>query len=185
MRTELRLSFLAAGLLFCAGASAQLGIAISDDEMLGPWRQATALLGSLAVVPGAPSQSALKAFDEALAELRVQLENTAVHIVARPEFAYDAAQWSYELSGQVAKAGDALDAVLAATAVPDPGAVARVHESIQHLRDVLAGRSAFERDVLQTLGSGSRNAIQVLSRRWWTVSEEVEALRKAGARLRE
>jgi len=174
----MRLMLLAAGLLFCTGAAGQIGLAISDEEMLGPWRQATALVGTIAV---APAPQALQALDETLAELQAQLENTAIHIVARPEFAYDAAQWSVTLSGHVAQAGEALDAVLAAPAVPDRAAAERVHDSVRHLRDVLASRAPFERDVLQTLGSGSKNAIQALSRRWWTVSEYVEALRKAAA----
>jgi hypothetical protein len=37
--------------------------------------------------------------------------------------------------------------------------------------------------VLFALGSGSKNVIQALARRWWMVSESVEDVREAAGRL--
>jgi hypothetical protein len=168
-----------AGLLLPALAFAQIGQGITDEEMLGPWQDAAAAIGRLQ--SGAGLAAPLGQLDTVLADLQAQLEDTAVRIVARPEFAYDAAQWSEELSRQVGKSGAALEAVFAAADAGDDGRAAC--DGVARLQATLAQRVRFERDVLSALGSGSKHAIQALARRWWTVSERVEDVRKAAARL--
>src|SRR5262245_36089930 len=99
--TDMRLAVLAAGVLATSAAWAQLNPGITDPEMLDPWRQAAAVVQS---IPAATHQASLveaTKLDEALAKLQARLEDTAIHIVARPEFSYDAAQWSFELGEEV------------------------------------------------------------------------------------
>jgi hypothetical protein len=179
MRAIARAIWLAV-LVLPVAALAQHSPGITDEEMLGPWQDAAAALGRLQV--GAAGLAvALGQLDAELAKLQTQLEDTAVYIVARPEFSYDAAQWSEELSRQVGKSGEALEAVFAAVGTSDEARTAC--DEIAQLQATLAQRVRFERDVLFALGSGSKNVIQALARRWWMVSESVEDVREAAGRL--
>ena len=175
--------------LSCIGIScialAQINQAITDPELLDPWRQAAFVVQSVPADPSTATREAAAKLDAALAQMQARLEDTAIHIVARPEFAYDAAQWSSELAQEVERTGVALDDFYVAASLSDQPETVKSRESLDRLREILARRTSFERDVLATLGSGSKNAIQALSRRWWTASEQVEAVRKAAARLRE
>lgn len=172
-------------------AGAQWDQAISDKDLLDPWIQAKAVV--LALPAGIPSDSTMRErlardfynLEEELSSLRTDLENTAVSIVARPEFSYDAAQRSFELSQQMGRVEQQLDAVFAALAISDRPDVKVTRDSVANLRQLLAARTRFERDVLITLGSGSKNAIQALAARWWTAADRVNDVREAVAKHRE
>lgn len=170
-----------AALLVCASAAAQWDQAISDKELLDPWVQARAVALALPAdgLTAAGIEETLGRLDEELSALRVALENAAISIVAKPEFGYDAAQRSFELSQQVGKVEQQLDALFEALAMADRSEVKTVHDSIENLRQTLEARTRFERDVLTTLGSGSKNAIQALAARWWTAADRVNDLREA------
>jgi hypothetical protein len=184
----MRLAFTLAALLFAGTAGAQWDQAISDKDLLDPWIQAAAMLRALppeSVPAGAPREI-LASLEQDLSGLRADLENTAISIVGRPEFGYDAAERSLELAGQVGKVEQGMGALFAALGVSDRPDAKAVRDSIASLQNILSGRSRFERDVLNTLGSGSRNAIQALAARWWTAADRVndvaEAIRTLGAK---
>jgi hypothetical protein len=173
---------LLAGLLVANAAVAQISQAITDAQLTEPWTQARTFVASVpagaAVDPEKAARDA-RALGESLAVLRARLEDTAISIVARPEFAYDAAQASFDLSRDVGEAAARLDAWLQDFPPDTVAAASGARAGIARLQETLAQRHAFERDVLQTLGSGSKNAIQALARRWWTAAEQVDALREA------
>ena len=62
--------------------------------------------------------------------------------------------------------------------------VLALKESLASLRGGLSSKNGLERDVLQALGSGSRNQIQSLAASWWDGSESVGRLREAVASAR-
>ena len=117
--------------------------------------------------------------------MRREIEETAISIVARPEFGYDAAQRSFELSQRLIRVEQGLDALFAALAVADRPDVMAARESIGRLRRILEEKTRFERDVLATLGSGSKNAIQALAVRWWTAADRVGDVADAVRGLRD
>jgi hypothetical protein len=179
-------ALLLASLIASAPAYAQLNQAITDAELYEPWTLArTAAVAAIAAEARDADRAVADAgnLDASLAALRARFEDTAIAIVARPEFAYDAAQASFELSREVADAGAKLQAWLADYPAGQGGEAAAARDAIARLEAVLAQRNAFERDVFLAVGSGSKHAIQALARRWWTAAEQVEALRAAvGAR---
>ncbi len=175
----MRLAFALVATLIAGTAAAQLNQAIGDQDLLEPWIQARAAV--LALPAGSPADPAaraqfahqLDATEEELSGLRRELEEAAISIVARPEFAYDAAQRSFELSQRMIRVERGLDAMFAALAVADRPDVMAARDSIGRLRQILEERTRFERDVIAALGSGSKNAIQALAARWWTAGERV------------
>jgi hypothetical protein len=80
---------------------------------------------------------------------------------------------------EVGEAAAGFDAWLANYPPEDAGGAAAARAALSRLQAVLAQRNAFERDVFLAVGSGSKHAIQGLSRRWWTASEHIEGLRLA------
>jgi hypothetical protein len=177
-----RLLCILAGLFACAPAHAQLNQAISDSELYEPWTLAQAAARAAAArTPddAGRAAAAAAALEASLAALRDRFEDTAIRIVARPEFSYDAAQTSYEMSVQVGEAAAGFDAWLGQYPQDDAGGAAAARAALSRLQAILAQRNAFERDVFLAVGSGSKHAIQALSRRWWTASEHVEGLRLA------
>lgn len=179
-----------AAFLFAGMAGAQWDQAISDKDLLDPWIQARTVVLSL---PGVPAGAAareqfprrLDTLEEDLSGLRHELENAAVSIVARPEFSYDAAQRSLELSQRIVRVEQGLDDLFEALAVAERADVRAARDSIARLRQMLAEKTRFERDVLTTLGSGSKNAIQALAARWWTAADRVGEVAGAVRSLRE
>lgn len=167
--------------LVSATAGAQWDQAISDKELLDPWIQAAAVLRVLSVddATAAATGRRFVPLEEDLASLRAELENIAIGIVGRPEFAYDAAQRSFELSQQVEKVGQGLDAVFTELSVAERPDVKAAKAAIAGFQQILAGRTRFERDVLTTVGSGSKNAMQALAARWWTAADRVDDVRSA------
>jgi hypothetical protein len=176
-----------AAVLFAGTAGAQWDQAISDNDLLDPWIQAKAVVIALPAdrLSGVATRADLIELEGHLSSLRTELENTAISIAGRPEFAYDAAERSYELSQKVGKVQQGLDALFAALAQSDRADVKSARESIGRLQKILAERVRFERDILNTVGSGSKNAIQALAARWWTAGDRVGEVGEAIAGLRQ
>lgn len=183
----MRLALALAVALLAGTAGAQWDQAISDKDLLDPWVQAaTVLQGLPAAGPsGAATREILAGLEAELSSLRTELENTAMSIVARPEFAYDAAQRSFELSQHIGKVESAMDALFAALHIRERPDAKSVQDSLDNLKKILAGRTRFERDILTTVGTGSKNAIQALAARWWTAADRVDDVREAVAILRQ
>lgn len=171
-----------AALLFAGAAAAQWDQAISDKELLDPWVQAAIVLQGL---PAAGPSGILASLEAELSSLRTELENTAISIVARPEFAYDAAQRSFELSQHIGKVEAGLDALFDALHISERPDAKAVQDSLDNLQKILAGRTRFERDILTTVGTGSKNAIQALAARWWTAADRVSDVAQATRALRD
>lgn len=180
----MRTALLAAGLLVAAPAFAQLGQAITDPELYEPWTLARDVAANLPAVDGSNLARDARTLDDALARLRARFEDIAVSIVARPEFPYDATQASAEMAGEVGAVLQAFDAWLGNFSAGDRAGAEPARRAIARQQQVLAQRTAFERDVMNAVGSGSKHAIQALSRRWWTASERVEEFRAALASRR-
>ena len=172
--------------LLAGTAGAQWDQAISDKDLFDPWVQAATVLQGLPAAgrSGAETREILASLEAELSSLRTELENTAISIVARPEFAYDAAQRSFELSQHVGKVESGLHALFAALHIRERPDAKAVQDSIENLKKILAGRTRFERDILTTVGTGSKNAIQALAARWWTAANRVNEVREAAAKLR-
>lgn len=175
-----------AALLLAGTAGAQWDQAISDKDLLDPWVQAaTVLQGLPAAGSGAATREILASLEAELSSLRTELENTAISIVARPEFVYDAAQRSFELSQRIGKVESGLDALFTALHIRERPDAKSVQDSFDNLKKILAGRTRFERDILTTVGTGSKNAIQALAARWWTAADRVNDVAQATRALRD
>ena len=183
----MRLAIVLAILLFTGSAGAQWDQAISDKNLLDPWLQAATLLQGLPATDSSNSETReiLASLEAELSSLRTELQNTAVSIVARPEFAYDAAQRSFELSQHIGKVESGMIALFVALNINERPDVKAVQDSLDNLKTILAGRTRFERDVLTTVGSGSKNAIQALAARWWTAGDRVGDVAQATGALRD
>lgn len=177
----MRPALLAAGLLVAAPVFAQLGQAITDSDLYEPWVLTRNVAANLPAADGPNAARDAQALDDALARLRAHFEEIAVSIVARPEFPYDAAQASAEMAGEVGLALRAFDAWLGNFPADNRVDAEAARRAIGRQQEILAQRNAFERDVMNAVGSGSKHAIQALSRRWWTASERVEEFRAAVA----
>ena len=174
-----------------AEGMAQMDQAITTKDLVEPWDRARAVLLSLAhsldsfdEVHKRQLDRELGALDAQLSELQSQEEDVAIGIVSKPEFAYVAPASSHQLWKQVAQIGMSLTALFCGSTICQRPDVLGVQESVDTLRRDLSEKNGLERDVLQALGSGSRNEIQALAARWWEGSESVGKLREAVASLR-
>ena len=168
-------------------AMAQVDQAISDKDLIDPWVRAKAVVLSLA--PLLDSSAAddqrtrldadLSKLVDELSELQAELEKVAIRIVAVPEFAYDAAHKSSELSAQVADIEKSFDALFGELKIQERPDVRAMQASVDSLRQILSRTDRFERDVVRAIASGSKNEMQTLAGRWWKVSESVEGVKLA------
>jgi hypothetical protein len=179
-----------AAIVQSSAAVAQLDQAVSDKDLLDPWSRTSAVVRSLPPLleaqPGRQAQidRELDQLDDGLSRLHAQLETVAVRIAADPSFSYDASLRSFELSTQVSEVGTSFDALSNDLSIGERADVRAARESIDGLRQILFRRNPFERDVLRTLGSGSKNEIQALAKRWWDAAEAVASVRDAIAQVR-
>jgi len=173
-------------------AWAQIDQEISDQDLLDPWKRASAVVLSLAQsldavaepVPRAQIEHELDLLDAGLSRLQSQQETVAVRIAADPSFSYDASVQSSEMSTLVAEVAASFDALLSDLSVGDRPDVVATRESIGRLRRILYERNHLERDVVRALGAGGRHEIQALAARWWDAAEAVGSVKDAIAKLR-
>jgi hypothetical protein len=170
-------------LLACACAAAQGNPAISDEHLIAPWIAARGV--ALTLPAGEAAQAEAERLDEALSGLAAALQETAISIVGKPEFSYDAAQRSSDLARQVGEVERLLGELFRGQEIAGRPDAQAAQAAIASLRATLAARASFERDVLSALGSGSRTAIQALAARWWKASERVDELRQVLAARQE
>jgi hypothetical protein len=126
----------------------------------------------------------LSALDGELSELESEEQTVAIKIVSRPEFAYVVSENSDRMVKQLAAIEKRFDGMFDALSVSGRTDVLALKESLASLRGGLSSKNGLERDVLQALGSGSRNQIQSLAASWWDGSESVGRLREAVASAR-
>jgi hypothetical protein len=171
----------------CSGeATAQLAQAIPTKELVEPWNRAADVIRSLR-----PSfdtlderekrqlDRELSELDKNLAELESQEQTVAIKIVSYPEFAYVVSESSDLLAEQLTRVENGFAGMLDALSVSGRADVSAMRASLNSLRQSLSNDKRLERDVLQALGSGSKNQIQSLAASWWEGSESVGRLREA------
>ena len=175
-------------LLCAAEATAQLTQAIGTKDLLEPWKRATEIMRSLthsfASVDAREKPRVdreLSALDGELSELESEEQTIAIKIVSRPEFAYVVSENSDRMVRHLAGIEKRFDGIFAAFSVSGRTDVLALKESLVALRTGLSGKNGLEHDVLQALGSGSRNQIQSLAASWWDGSESVGRLREVVA----
>ena len=173
-------------LLCAAEATAQLAQAIGTNDLVEPWNRATVVIRSLThsfALADEPEKrrldGELSALDGELSELESEEQTVAIKIVSRPEFAYVVSENSDRMAKQLAGIEKRFDRMLDALSVSGRTDVLALKESLASLRRGLSSQNGLERDVLQALGSGSRNQIQSLAASWWDGSESVGRLREA------
>ena len=171
----------------CSGeATAQLAQAIPTKELVEPWNRAADVIRSLR-----PSFDTLdereklqldremSELDKTLAELESQEQTVAIKIVSYPEFAYVVSESSDLMAEQLTRVENRFAGMLDALSVSGRADVSAMRASLKSLREGLSNNKGLERDVLQALGSGSKNQIQSLAASWWEGSESVGRLREA------
>jgi chromosome segregation ATPase len=176
----------------CPGPAIAQVQAITERDLTEPWTHAKAALHSLAPVSAKLSASErgglerqLGQLDDGLARLQAQEEKAAIRIVAVPEFAYSAAESSAEMSAQVAEIAQRFNTLFRDAGLHDDPNVRAMQTSLAALQRLMADRNALERDVIQAVGSGSKNLIQALAGQWWNGAESVNSVREAVAALRQ
>ncbi|MEO8040893.1 MAG: hypothetical protein ABI794_19150 [Betaproteobacteria bacterium] len=173
-------------------ATAQSDRAITQDVLRDPWVRALAVLeSSSGPIAGAKADThvrldgVLEPLEVAIGGFETQVDRVIDRLVGDPQFAYVAAQTSHELSAQLAEVYSLFTALYTTLGVQDRGDVVSAQAALADLRDVLNAGSSFERDVVQVLGSGSRQQIVELATRWWNGEERAIAVKKRVAELRQ
>lgn len=179
-------------LLWSGLATAQSDQAILEQTLREPWERHLAVLGALT---GRIAQqrtgdkrelaAGLAAVEDALGEFEGGVDRVIDRLVADPQFAYAAAKTSTALSDQLAEVLSRLDGLYSTLGVGEQADVGAARASLARLRDILAGQSRFEEDVMRALGSGSRQQIIELATRWWRGEEQAIALKKLVAEFRQ
>jgi hypothetical protein len=173
-------------------ATAQFDQGLSDQDLIDPWLHARLVV--LSLTPLLETQTAddqrerlemaLSKLADQLSQLQTELEKVAIRIVTVPEFAYDAAHKSSELSTQVLDIEKSFDGLLEKLQVRERPDVRAMQGFIDSLGKTLHNGDRFERDVVRAIASGSRNEMQALAGRWWRVGESVEGVKLAVESLR-
>jgi hypothetical protein len=180
------------GILGLGKATAQVDYGLSDQDLIAPWLRAKAVVLSLAPLLDGPTgndqrrrlDADLSKLADELSKLQAELEKVAIRIVSVPEFAYDAAHESSELSAQVLDIEQSFDALFGELKIRERPDIRAMQGSIDSLRTSLYNTARFERDVVRAIGSGSKNEMQALAGRWWRVGESVEGVKLAVEGLR-
>jgi hypothetical protein len=176
----------------CSGeASAQLTQAIPTKDLVEPWNRAADVIRSLRPSFGTLDEREkrqldreLSELDKNLAELESQEQTVAIKIVSYPEFAYVVSESSDLMAEQLTRVENGFAGMLEALPVSGRPDASAMGASLKSLRDCLSKNKCLERDVLQALGSGSKNQIQSLAASWWEGSESVGRLREVVATAR-
>jgi hypothetical protein len=176
-----------------AQAAAQVDQGLSDQELIDPWIRAKAVVLSLPPLLESPAAKAQREpldadianIADELSNLQAELERVAIRIVTVPEFAYDAAHKSAELSAQVLDIEKSFDALFGQLKIRERPDVQAMQGAIDSLQRSLSKKDAFERDVVRAIASGSKNEMQALAGRWWKVGESVEGVKLAVESLRQ
>lgn len=175
---------LMAGMALALGSSgpvqAQSDPAIAESALREPWVAQLRVLESL---PGVASDQVLieelVGLERALGEYERQVDRVIDRIVGDPQFAYVADETSRALAQQLALVQGRFGAVYGALGIGDRADVREAQAALDALRRTLAAEKPFEKDVLQALGSGSRQQIVGLATRWWNGEERAIAVKKA------
>jgi hypothetical protein len=180
------------GILGPGTATAQLDQGLSDRDVIEPWLRAKEVVLSLKPALASPVandqrarlDAGLDTLIDQLSALQADLEKVAIRIAAVPEFAYDAANKSSELSAQVLDIKNSFDAWFRELQILERPDVQAMQSSIDALRQSLHNKDRFEHDVIGAIGSGSKTQIQALAGQWWRVGEGVEGVKLALEGLR-
>jgi hypothetical protein len=175
----------------CAGAYAD--VSITENELRTPWEQHLLVLQSLAgSIRATPQARQREALADSLARLQVslgeyetQVDTVIDRIIGDPQYAFVAAETSEALSLQIADVHGRFDALYALLGVADRADVRAAQATLDALRKALAGRVAFEADVIRIRASAARQEIVGLATRWWNGEERAIAVKKLVADLRQ
>ena len=171
--------------LSTAGAAlAQSDPAIPESLLREPWIAQLRVIGSLHEAGPLP-RTALEDLEVAIGEYERQVDRVIDRIVGDPQFAYVADQTSRALAEQLAQVLARFDEVYGALGLGERPDVRAAQSALDLLRRTLAAEQPFEKDVLQALGSGSRQQIVERATRWWKGEERAIAVKQAvGAHAR-
>lgn len=159
-------------------AHAQSDPAIPESSLRDPWVAQLQVIESLSDTESWPRE-ALADLEVALGEYERQVDRVIDRIVGDPQFAYVAAETSQDLAQQLLQVHARFAAVYGTLGIADRSDVRAAQTALDRLRRVLADERPFEKDVLQALGSGSRQQIVGLATRWWNGEERAIAVKKA------
>jgi hypothetical protein len=159
-------------------ARAQSDAAIPESTLREPWVAQLRVIESVPAVDPLP-RDALADLESALGEYERQVDRVIDRIVGDPQFAYVADRISRDLALQVSRIHTRFAAVYVALGIVDRPDVRAAQESLERLHDVLSAEKPFEKDVLQALGSASRQQIVGLATRWWNGEERAIAVKQA------
>jgi len=159
-------------------AHAQTDPAIPESTLRDPWVAHLQVVGALPET-GPESRDALADLEAALGEYERQVDRVIDRIVGDPQFAYVATETSRDLAQQLSQVHARFAAVYGTVGIADRSDAREAQIALDRLRQVLADERPFEKDVLQALGSGSRQQIVGLATRWWNGEERMIAVKKA------
>ena len=177
---------------YASSAGAQLSSAITESDLVRPWEQHLAVLQSVPdSATSAGEAAAAPGFNEALSSLEVKIsefEAEVTELINRlagdPQFPYVVLDTSTTLSTRLVAVHTAFDAAYAAMGVAARDDARAAQASLDSLREILQKRTPLERDVVNALGSGSRQQIVALATRWWHSEEKAAEVRERVSKLR-
>lgn len=158
-------------------AHAQADPAIPESMLRDPWVAHLQVVGSLSEARP-QSRDALTELEAALGEYERQVDRVIDRIVGDPQFAYAATETSRDLAQQLSQVHARFATVYGTLGIADRPDAREAQAGLDRLRQVLADERPFEKDVLQALGSGSRQQIVGLATRWWNGEERAIAVKK-------
>lgn len=187
--TSVSLAFL----LVSPHAHAQLGTEIGEQALTAPWLAHLAALGAAqgtaARVLDATARERridrLTLAQVTIGEFEAQVDEVIERIGFDTQFGYVATDTSLALSRKLLEIAEAFDALYADLGLRDGGDVRRAQSQLRELAAVLEKKTAFERDVVNALGSGVRQSRVDLATRWWKGEEAAAEVAKLLAQWRE
>ena len=160
--------------------------ALGEAALRAPWERQLLVLQSLSNTvlgtTGADRRAALTdhltAVQVSVGEYETQVDEVIDRLIGDPQYAYVADQAAHELSVRIADVHRQFAALYAVLGVAERSDVQAAQAALDELRTILQSKSAFERDVVSTLASGSRQQIVGLATRWWKGEEQAIAVKK-------
>jgi hypothetical protein len=150
-------------------------LAIPESELNAPWHRLREVLATVdAARVGEPQiKLALRRLQESLGPTQTGFENITYGLASKMEFAYEAAERSRDLGALLRENETAIKELVDALAIVHRADVQALLRSVETLRQWLIETQRLERDITQTIGSGSKNQIVALATMWWGASERI------------
>lgn len=180
-------------LMFVNGAArAQVSMELSEGTLKAPWEKHLAVLQSLGqTITGFDEGKtrvavvdALFFLESGISEYESKTSEVIDRLAGDPQFAYEAADVSLEMSKVLDQVYAQFENLYGALEVSEREDVLGAQQALDDLRRLLRMKRPFDVDVVNALGSGIPQIIIGLAERWWHGEEKAALTREYIATMR-